>query len=124
MSKFNKVFKALGLAPKEPKINIDTREDKRIAEERLALQRQQTESLAAQTEFQKKQSQFLLEQQSASVPKPPPAPETNDQVAPTISADAEANSGLQSRRKGRRSLRIPLSTNAGSTASGVNVPRG
>jgi len=124
MSKFKSIFQALGLSPKTPSIKINTAEDKAIAEERLGLQRQQTESLREQTAFQKQQQQFLMQQQDSSVPKTPAAPEQNTQATPVISSDAESNAALQSRKRGKRSLRIPLATNTGSSGSGVNVPRG
>lgn len=96
-----------------------------IQQQRDELNRQREELLNQQRQFNQDMAKWTQEMQQKAVPAPITAiaPTTNRQSTPQTSSEDEA--ALNSRRRGRSSLRIPLaSSNAGAGGTGLNVPRG
>ena len=113
--------------PKAQTINIEGGTDPKTLEEirreRELLSDQRSQFMDAQQQFQEDQARFIQESRQISA-APAISPEVQRRQPAPLTA-SEVEQGIASRRRGRRSLRIPLgSSQAGAGGTGLNVPRG
>jgi len=114
--------------PKAPKIVVnqpgpDPKTMEQIQREREELNRQRDEFTQAQKQFNEDQRKWMQEARQLQA-QPAIAPVVKRKQATPATA-SEVEESIASRRRGRRSLRIPLgSSNAGAGGTGLNVPRG
>ncbi|WP_043879577.1 hypothetical protein [Azorhizobium caulinodans] len=99
-------------------------EQRRLQEQALDLQRQQADFQREQAEYVRQTDQRMQELAERPAPAaPPPAATVLTGNAGTIGAAAD-QTAVESRRQGRRALRIDLNAPQMAGATGLNVPRG
>jgi polyphosphate kinase len=116
--------------PKTPQIKIQqqtspapAKSNEELQKERDQLEQERQAFLDAQRQFNEDQRKFLKEAQNKQA-QPVILPQIQKKQAAPASA-SETEESIASRRRGRRSLRIPLgATTAGAGGTGLNVPRG
>ncbi|GGD03371.1 hypothetical protein GTQ45_01945 [Pyruvatibacter mobilis] len=113
--------------PQSPQVVVqdsgpDPQTMEQIRQQQEQLNKQRDEFMQMQKQFNEDQRKWLQEARQAST-QPIVAPVVEKKQA-TAATASETERSISSRRKGRSSLRIPLSANVGASGTGLNIPRG